>query len=370
VSQESSNFSRIFFPVFKRDQASTPITKEDSTNRLTNQFYITLLSSYDRIEARNGSSNPPLSKLTEVKKLLEETPRTWRTAYHIEQLLIHHYDDYELEMEIERLLVDAQKLLARDVYDSYKKAKEQINGKQTNPELDAEHAQRKTKKAVLLGRLTNDLQWKSEINEAGNEFRRQLMKRTGWFFIGVFVLFLIYVIAATNWLLAGIDNATLSEVVLAANAKAHGQPVFFYFFTIGLAILAGCLGACFSMLTGSKSRLQQSTLDDLKILNTISNLSTRVLIGICAGIVVFFFIRSGLLTGPLVPDLLVKTGETYDLFQVMALLVVWSFLAGFSEKLVPELLFKTEAQASIVGNPPPPSIDSQSSGQAKVIQPA
>jgi len=110
--------------------------------------------------------------------------------------------------------------------------------------------------------------------------------------------------------------------------------------------------------------------NDLKILNTISNLSTRVLIGICAGIVVFFFIRSGLLTGPLVPDLLVKTGETYDLFQVMALLVVWFFLAGFSEKLVPELLFKTEAQASIVGNPPPPSIDLQSSGQAKGILPA
>jgi hypothetical protein len=197
----------------------------------------------------------------------------------------------------------------------------------------------------------NDLQWRYELMESKREYQRQLSSRTALLFIWVFLFFMAYVIVATGMLFTDTDSGNVAQVTRQVNELVGERPVAFYFFTVGLAVVAGCLGACFSMLTSLKPRLEQSTLDDLKILHASSNLMTRALIGICAGLIIFYFIRAGLLTGPLVPDLIVRTDAGYDLFTAMALLVVWCFLGGFSEKLVPALLSKTEGQAGIVGAP-------------------
>lgn len=321
-------------------EESKPLHYADT--QLINQFYVTLSSSYERIMQRLSGQRP--ASLTEVKTLLDATPRSWRKAYHVEQLLVPFLSDSELEMELERRMVDGKGMLSMTVYGTYQKALGRL-------EAEPDATVRRTSKEALLSRLINDLQWKYQVAEGRKELGRIMTSRTAWFFITVFVIFLLYLLFATGWLLSGVDGS--NPIDNAVNDRVIGQPVMFYFFTVGLAILAGCLGACFSMLTGLKGRLERGSFDDLKIMCTRANIGTRVLIGICAGLIVYYFIRAGLLTGPLVPDLVVKA-PPYDLFTALALLVVWCFLGGFSEKLVPTLLSKTEKQAGVVGEVPPP----------------
>jgi len=108
-----------------------------------------------------------------------------------------------------------------------------------------------------------------------------------------------------------------------------------------------------------------------------SSLFLRGAVGICGAVVVFFFLRSGLVGGGLFPDFNLfgfdyngysayiphsppnqtaaqmipnlrdpNTMYTIEPSQSLALLAMWSFIAGFSERLVPTILSKTEASFS------------------------
>jgi hypothetical protein len=122
----------------------------------------------------------------------------------------------------------------------------------------------------------------------------------------------------------------------------------------GFAALAGTWGATFSILTSLKKRIAENSLDDLKL---VVPWVTSIL---------YFFVRSGLLGGTAFPDLLVSQGREAPAAgqtnatsaekgsavppgtplpnKLFAFLVVWCFIAGFSEKFVPGLLQKTESR--------------------------
>jgi len=131
----------------------------------------------------------------------------------------------------------------------------------------------------------------------------------------------------------------------------------------GLALATGFFGSAFFMLAQMQGNLSKAKDVDMQALWSWSIIVLRCLVGIGAASILYFVFRSGLLQGTLWPDLggmgfeelisplnddgkkswivasklLVPTLDT-------GLLVFWSFLAGYSQTLVPKILTSMESR--------------------------
>ena len=102
------------------------------------------------------------------------------------------------------------------------------------------------------------------------------------------------------------------------------------------------------------------TLDEVFLHREVSYTLLRAGVGMCGALIVYFFFRSGLVSGALFPtfekvsidyvDVPKGAGSVPMSFVMpskdLALLTFWCFLAGFSEALVPSILASTERQLS------------------------
>ncbi len=120
-----------------------------------------------------------------------------------------------------------------------------------------------------------------------------------------------------------------------------------------IAMAAGFLGAMFSMLIKNRQRVSEGSLEELRAISSFPNLIVRGSVGLGAGVILYFFFDSGLLVDSLWPNLkeLGFDELKYDNSvkvpnKDLCLLVIWCFLAGFSENLVPGILQKTEQKAT------------------------
>lgn len=146
-----------------------------------------------------------------------------------------------------------------------------------------------------------------------------------------------------------------------------------------MALAAGLFGSFFSRLIDIQRNGERMSLGELKNAQQTSTLFLRGAVGMCGALVVFFFLQSGIVSGSLFPnfaevgfkqvqvDLVPKTekagvdeppvpGEPVppeprspSLLLILptpslALLIIWCFLAGFSERLVPTILSSTEGK--------------------------
>jgi hypothetical protein len=290
---------------------------EGEIKELTDQFHVTLRAYYAKAQGVDGKLAP--DALERVKELLQPNrPRSWSEAYEIEQLLVHLFDAETLKTELDVRSLEARTTLRPDLAELYNEQVKQMKG-ENSPE----------RQRGVLARLVNDLQWRYTVNEVKRRYSQDITSRTGWLFALALLLFAAWI---AYIVLSKSDSGDLHLLIFAA--------------------LAGTWGATFSMLGSLKSRLEESELDKLKLMRPWVMLLSRALIGTGAGCVLYFFLRSGLLGGSAFPQL-----TTLDSGGVprkdLALLIIWCFIAGFSEKLVPGILEKTEARAGSKAPPEP-----------------
>jgi hypothetical protein len=284
----------------------------EDVRELIAQFYVTLEASFAKV--RDGGPPPSGEAFRRVEQLLgPEQPRNWTNAYAVEQLLIHLLDDDTVVTELQIRVREAKTLLRKDLAEYYT----------TEVVKPLAPGQRR----ALLGRLVNDLQWRYTVNEVKRQYSKSITLNTGRFFILSLVVF-----AAAVLLTVPFPELKRTDLRLLVPA-----------------VLAGCWGAAFSMLSNLKDRLDASELDDLKVLSALSILGSRLLIGAGGASILYFFFVAGLVTGTAFPDL--RKDQPEEWLAQLALLVVWCFLAGFSERLIPGLIARTEARLETRAEP-------------------
>ena len=154
--------------------------------------------------------------------------------------------------------------------------------------------------------------------------------------------------------IVGVLVFVLTRLYAASNGQLGAGFWFRTYPGLIVALASGFFGATFSMLLHTQRRTSEGTLEDLSSACSWRTLIVRGSVGLGGAAILYFFFRSGLLAGNLWPDLgklgyeaLADSSERLVPNQQWCLLVIWCFLGGFSETLVPNILTKTEEKASI-----------------------
>lgn len=129
------------------------------------------------------------------------------------------------------------------------------------------------------------------------------------------------------------------------------------------AFAAGLFGTTFFMIVDLQSKIKNSSQGELRDMWTFRMIMLRCSFGIGAATILYFFFQTGLLGDGIWPNISnldfekatrsVESGpfkgSSYRLPNSnTSLLIVWSFLAGYSQTLVPRLLVNTTNRQSSV----------------------
>jgi hypothetical protein len=282
--------------------------KPDKT--ILDQQYKLLLTKFEKIRfERNleGDSNMIVAKLNELFR----QDQTWTNFSQIELYLISLYSDEEIVMELKIKMVEAKEKLLPETVKFYE---------------DETREERNTNdKKILLNSLNEKLQMTDDIEDLEKTYIALTRIRTSLlFFLAIMMFFAVDQLPAIANLLS-ITRGSKGDAILTAMAS-------------------GWLGTTFSMLLGLRSKLTSISLQDLKVIHRIDYIFSRTIIGLTSGLLLYYFFQSQILTGTLFPGF----NDTIPIFdnKNSALLVVWCFISGFSEKLVPDLISKTEKNIS------------------------
>ncbi|WP_286261102.1 hypothetical protein [Thalassotalea atypica] len=295
--------------------------------RTLEQYYINLeVKFYSHSVTKEAQNNVVFDKIHE---LLKEQKHSWHSAYKIEQYLAKICDEQTLNSDLNLTLVSVKHHLSANKFNAYKKEVDQCHRDNI-----VEH------RRIILQKMLSELHSffinRSESYEYGLLIRVRLafILSIGLF---CFVMSLVYTSYIHHILTAG-------EMLIIACAS-------------------GFLGAGFSMIARLKGQLSQSSMEQLKTMHCNIYLIKRLSLGTTAALVVYFLIQSGFLGQLINPDLLPKLPINYlpsivsehtntfnetvkEVYLNVSVLIVWSFVAGFSEMLVPNLISKVEKRFS------------------------
>jgi len=253
---------------------------QDEVVELTNQFYVTLRTYFSTVKDKTPRNQDAFNRATELLQP-DKHPQSWSSAYEIEQLLVHLYDDDTVATELGVRILEARAILRPELtamYDAQIGDIVKAADAATTAEAKTSVADRRR---VLLARLVDDLQWRYIVNEATRRYSKLITKRTAVLSITALTVFVLVFLIPWDVVRFRYEDLDL----------------------LWVAGLAGTWGATFSMLATLSGRLEKSTFDQLKLMKAASMLVSRAAIGAGAACILYFFLLSGLLGGAAFPRL-------------------------------------------------------------------
>ena len=194
-------------------------------------------------------------------------------------------------------------------------------------------------------------------------------------FIGMAVALAIWLVSTNFWQLAGfafvygmIYGAWVAVLPAVVMDHFGGRNVSGIIGILYTSVAFGFLGALFSRLITLQRQWSAMALDELYNARAYHYIILRASIGVLGALVVFFFLQSGLVQGKVFPNFSELSMTSVHFSSAvgeqlrwptrlllpsadLALLIMWSFLAGFSESLVPTVLSGTERQFGAAAAP-------------------
>lgn len=323
---------RTIISSIKRKVGVTPDEPQQSQPELFNNYLIGMQARWLALGKTDKEidADPILAKLRDLLTICEK-PRenwdaNWNKAWQAEQLLARYLDETEIVVECERRLFEAEKLKLS----SYAHFAEKWKAAAAIADKDARCKMQRS----LYSNLLDDLQWLYGKRKLDRKVRSQMARNIRQI---AFMLLVAAVLPFVHW----------SNGVSLGAKFVGGAPNGDHIYGLYTAATFGLLGALFSRLTFMQSNF--STLDYDDLMNVFQNraLSIRLLVGMVGALVVFYGILGHVLSGDLFPDLdKLKLTAPADIDKDFCKLVIWCFLGGFSQSLVPDFLTRTEASAS------------------------
>ena len=250
----------------------------------------------------------------------------WRNAWQAEQLMCNYLAEPKLIVETERNMLEAEKLELKSAAHLAAKWKDALA---TDP------AKRADMLRPLASTLLRDIHWRYSKLGLDREIRGQMALTAA---IVAMLLFFFAILPHIP-----IFGATFGAWFFTSDAnlpRAH-------FYGLYTAASFGLLGALFSRLIFLQANYAKLEYEDLVNIFQKRALVIRLLLGMIGAIIVFYAILGNLLGGDLFPELAgLKFEPTIKPDVNFAKLVIWCFLGGFSERLVPDFLTRTEAAAA------------------------
>ena len=261
----------------------------------------------------------------------------WDQVYKIERLIVLLYSGAQLRMEIGARL---QELAAENVKEAESMRRDYES--MLKPADGAAVPDDATLRMFLL-RIMEALHWNAKKKYLSRPIRKE---GTKIILYGVFVAFLLII----------------APYVLLNFWGEEGIGKWWSVFALYTALTAGLMGAFFSRLVDVQRRAGTFTLDEVFLHRELSYTLLRAGVGVCGALIIYFFLRSEFVSGPLFPVfeqvairyVRIPAGDAIGMAfvmpsQALALLTFWCFLAGFSEQLVPNILAGTERQLTQAG---------------------